>query len=84
MKASVVGVVVFGDDGVELGDEDLNFVNELQNALGDDDDPVTFPHRGPANDAVTDDPGQVSQGHAEGAVIDRCVPVRLLRRLASM
>ena len=60
MEIGVVGFVILGDDGIELYDEDLYFIDKFQNPLRNDDDTVVFSHGGPSNNAVTNHTGQMS------------------------
>ena len=53
MEILIVSLIVIGDDGVQLNNKNLNFVNELQDAFRDDDHAVVFPNRGSTKNSIT-------------------------------
>ena len=57
MKAAVVSLIEFGDDGIELDDQVLDFIDKLQDAFGNHQHPAILTHRGPAHDTVAYYPG---------------------------
>ena len=69
VEIDIVGLVVFGDDGVQFDDKDLDLIDKFKNPFRDDDYPVVFTHGRPPYDAVADNPGQMPQGHTVTGVI---------------
>ena len=54
MKLFVVGLVVFGNNGVEFNDKHLDFVYELQDTFGKDDNAEVFADFSPAQNGFAD------------------------------
>ena len=74
MKFLIMGLIVLGDNGIELDNKDLDLVDKFKDTLGDDDHTVVFADCSTLQDSLTDNAREVSQGHAVSMIIKFAFP----------
>ena len=69
MEVCVMGFIVFSNNCIQLYNKNLYLIDKFKNTFRNNHNAVVFSFNGSSHNAVTDDTGKMSQGHAIGIII---------------